>query len=124
MIHRHSLLLVFTLLLCCSKPMVLEPVPGWAYPTNPPQPPGKPAPAPKGPFHLETSKIFFTRPELTNLFSAPDWHPEDHPAMPEIVSHGRQPDVRACGYCHLQPATGARKTRDWRVCRSSTSSPR
>jgi len=86
--------------------MVLEPVPDWAYPTNPPQPPGKSAPAPHGPFHIETSKILFTRPELTNLFSAPDWHPEDHPAMPDIVAHGRQPDVRACGYCHLPTGNG------------------
>jgi cytochrome c553 len=101
------LLFVLTLLLCgCKPPMVLEPVPDWAYPTNPPPPPGQTAPAPQGPFHIATSKLFFTRPQLTNLFSAPDWRPEDHPAMPEIVSHGRQPEVRACGYCHLPTGSG------------------
>jgi len=36
----------------------------------------------------------------------PDWHPADHPAMPEIVSHGRKPDVFACGYCHLPNGLG------------------
>jgi cytochrome c553 len=86
--------------------MVLEPVPVWAYPTNPAQPPGQTAPVPQGPFHLETSKISFTRSELTNLFSAPDWRPEDHPAMPEVVSHGRSPEVRACAYCHLPTGNG------------------
>jgi cytochrome c553 len=86
--------------------MVLEPVPEWAYPTNPPPPPGQAPPAPQGPFHLETSKLSFTRPQLTNLFNAPDWHPEAHPAMPDIVSHGRQPEVRACAYCHLPTGNG------------------
>lgn len=85
--------------------MVLEPVPDWAYPTNPAPSTSQTVPEP-GPFHIKTSKLSFTRPELTNLFSAPDWNPEDHPAMPEIVSHGRQPDVRACGYCHLPTGNG------------------
>ncbi|MEO8130327.1 MAG: cytochrome C-binding protein, partial [Bryobacteraceae bacterium] len=106
MIRPLSLLLLLSLILCGCKPKVLEPVPSWAYPTNPAQPPGQAAPAPQGPFHIETSKLFFTRPELTNLFSAPDWRPEDHPAMPGVVSHGRQPDVRACGYCHLPTGNG------------------
>ena len=105
-IRSLPVLLLLNLLLCGCRPTVLEPVPDWAYPTNPAQPPGQTAPAPQGPFHIETSKLFFTRPELTNLFSAPDWHPEDHPAMPEIVSHGRRPDVRACAYCHLPTGNG------------------
>jgi cytochrome c553 len=86
--------------------MVLEPVPEWAYPTNPSQPPGQVPAAPQGPFQIATSKLSFTRPQLTNLFSAPDWHPEDHPAMPQVVSHGRQPEVRACAYCHLPTGNG------------------
>ncbi len=84
-------LLLLSLPLCGCKQMVLEPVPDWAYPINPAQPPGQTAPAaPQGPFHIGTSKLSFTRSELTNLFSAPDWRPEDHPAMPEIVAHGRK----------------------------------
>jgi len=99
--------LLLSLLLCGCKPFVLEPVPDWAYPTNPAPPSGQAAPvAPQGPFHIETSKLSFTRPELTNLFAAPDWRPEDHPALPEIVSHGRKPEVRACAYCHLPTGNG------------------
>ena len=26
--------------------------------------------------------------------------------MPEVVAHGRRPDVRACGYCHLPNGQG------------------
>ena len=99
--------LLLSLLLCGCKPFVLEPVPDWAYPTNPAPPSGQAAPvAPQGPFHIETSKLSFTRPELTNLFAAPDWRPEDHPALPEIVSHGRKPEVRDCAYCHLPTGNG------------------
>jgi cytochrome c553 len=106
-IRTQPLLLFLILLLtACSKPMILEPVPDWAYPTNPPPPPG-PAPAlTPGPFQIPNSKLSFTRAEVTNLFAAPDWRSEDHPPMPTVVAHGRKPDVRACGYCHLPTGNG------------------
>ena len=48
--------------------------------------------------------ITFTLPR--DLYSPPDWHPEDHPAMPDIVARGRNPGVFACGYCHLPNGQG------------------
>jgi cytochrome c553 len=39
-------------------------------------------------------------------FAAPDWHPESHPPMPEVVARGRKPAVLACGYCHRAEGTG------------------
>ncbi len=77
----------------------------WAYPTNPPQQ-SPPPPLPPGQLTLEGSKASFTWPELKNLFSAPDWHAEDHPPLPEVVAHGRKPAVRACAYCHLPTGNG------------------
>ncbi|MBY0505965.1 MAG: hypothetical protein K2X03_18760 [Bryobacteraceae bacterium] len=100
------LLFLFLVILSGCKRVVLEPVPAWAYPTNPPAPPGQAPPAPQGPFHLESTTVAFTRPQLTNLFSAPDWYPEGHPPMPEVVARGRRPDVAACGYCHLPTGNG------------------
>ena len=35
--------------------------------------------------------IFST--QIRDLFKAPDWHPTDHPFMPDIVSTGRKPGV-------------------------------
>ena len=86
--------------------MVLEPVPAWAYPTNPPPSPGAAPAVHQGPFQIPSSKLSFTRKELSNLFAAPDWHPDSHPPMPPIVSHGRAPEVRACAYCHLPTGNG------------------
>ena len=103
---NRTILVLLLITLCSCKRVVLEPVPSWAYPTNPPAAPSKATPPPQGPFHIESAKVTFTRPELTNLFSAPDWRPEDHPPMPEVVARGRRPDVAACGYCHLPTGNG------------------
>ena len=35
-----------------------------------------------------------------------DWYPDDHPKMPEIVAHGRKPDVLACPACHYTNGKG------------------
>jgi len=56
--------------------------------------------------HLEGSAASFTREQLDNLFSAPDWHPQSHAPMPPVVLHGRRPSVVACGYCHLPTGQG------------------
>lgn len=44
--------------------------------------------------------------QVRNLFLPPDWRPEDHPPMPNIVAFGRRPAVQACGYCHLPTGNG------------------
>jgi cytochrome c553 len=56
--------------------------------------------------HLPNSRLKFTGAQLHDLFFAPDWHPEMHSAMPEIVLHGRPPGTYACGYCHLPGGQG------------------
>lgn len=79
----------------------------WAYPVNPPAQANAQPPAPDTEqHHLPSSSKAFTRKQATDIFNPPDWFPEDHPAMPEVVAHGRRPDVRACGYCHLPNGQG------------------
>jgi cytochrome c553 len=48
----------------------------------------------------------FTVPEINDPFAPPDWYPNEHPPMPVVVSHGRKPDVRACGQCHMMHGLG------------------
>jgi cytochrome c553 len=48
----------------------------------------------------------WTLTQLRDLFFAPDWHPEEHPSMPEVVARGRKPDVYACGFCHRADGPG------------------
>ena len=81
----------------------------WAYPLNAPPAGRGGAPPPQPdltPRRVPGSTIEFTQPQLRDLFNVPDWHPDNHPAMPEVVAHGRKPDVRACGYCHLPNGQG------------------
>jgi cytochrome c553 len=77
--------------------------PAWAYPWVPDF---KIAPADDVPQHVPDSAASFTVKQERDLFFVPDWHPEDHPAMPDVVAHGRMPDVRACGSCHRAAGTG------------------
>jgi cytochrome c553 len=77
--------------------------PAWAYPWAP----DFKAPPDDGvPRHVTDSAAAFTITQERDLFFAPDWHPDDHPPMPDVVAHGRPPDVRACGSCHRTGGTG------------------
>jgi cytochrome c553 len=78
--------------------------PAWAYPVNAPD---LRESADDGTLrHVPNSTSSFTLTQLRDLFFAPDWHPEDHPRMPEIVARGRKPDVYACGVCHRADGPG------------------
>lgn len=78
--------------------------PHWAYPVNPP---GLAPAADDGTQHMVyDSAQRFTLTQIRDLFKAPDWHPQDHPAMPDVVAVGRKPNVYACGYCHLPNGAG------------------
>ncbi len=78
--------------------------PAWAYPVNPGG--GQRAADDGVPRRVPGSAITFSLTETRDLFNPPDWHPDGHPAMPQIVSNGRSPAVRACGYCHLPNGQG------------------
>jgi cytochrome c553 len=56
--------------------------------------------------HVPNSAASWTLTQVRDLFFAPDWHPEDHPRMPEVVARGRKPDVYACGVCHRADGPG------------------
>ena len=79
----------------------------WAYTLNAPAPPdGGTAPDPSEVLRVPGSSVTFMRSEMRDLFNPPDWHPGNHPPMPPVVAHGRAPDVRACGFCHLPNGQG------------------
>jgi cytochrome c553 len=84
-------------------------LPAWAY-AVPDPPPGGAAPTPPAPDptprQLPGSTLTFTRQQISDGFGPADWFPGDHPAMPELVAHGKRPDVRACGLCHYPNGKG------------------
>lgn len=81
-----------------------DPPPAWAYTIAAPD--YKP-PTDDGTLrHVPGASASWTLTRLRDLFFAPDWHPEEHPRLPEVVAHGRKPDVYACGFCHRAEGTG------------------
>jgi cytochrome c553 len=78
--------------------------PDWAFPvTDKVQPPLPPDDAPHT---VPGSDKSYTRKQIDDLFNPPDWYPDMHPPMPQIVAHGEGTTVRACGACHLPTGTG------------------
>ena len=84
--------------------------PDWAYNIAPAPAPGA-APAAPAPDdgtlrRLTGSSGAFTLTQVRDGFGPADWYPGDHPSMPDVVAHGRRPDVRACSLCHYPNGKG------------------
>jgi cytochrome c553 len=95
-----------------------DPPPPWAYGFAGPATAGGPAaaapaaaPAPSAAPDetartLPGSTARFTLAQIRDGFGPADWYPGDHPVMPDIVAHGKRPDVRACSLCHYPNGKG------------------
>jgi cytochrome c553 len=97
-----TIALVFT----ASVAIAADAPPAWAYAIPPAAPAATPAPPDTSIKHLPGSTLQFTRQQISDAFGPADWYPGDHPAMPDVVAHGRKPDVRACGLCHYPNGKG------------------
>ena len=83
--------------------------PAWAYAIPPAPPAGAPpaqAPPDTSMKSLPGTTLTFTRQQIANRFGPADWFPSDHPSLPDIVAHGKQPDAIACGLCHYPNGKG------------------
>jgi cytochrome c553 len=75
----------------------------WAYPVTPKSEPldsihQKQAPG---------SAKKYSQAQIDDPFNPPDWFPDEHPPMPQIVAHGGpKPAGRACAQCHLPTGDG------------------
>ena len=78
--------------------------PAWAYPITPPD--FKLPPDDGRLHHVPDSSAAFTASQIRDRFFTKDWHPSDHPPMPEIVAYGRKPNILACGHCHRADGSG------------------
>jgi cytochrome c553 len=89
--------------------------PAWAYgvPATPApaaanggQRAGGPRPPDTSLKRIPDSTRSFTIAQLRDFFNVADWFPDDHPPMPDVFVHGRPPDVRGCGMCHMPNGKG------------------
>ena len=85
-----------------AAPASVAPAPSAPVAANP-----APSAAPDStPRTIPGSAASFTLAQIRDGFGPADWFPGDHPAMPDVVAHGRKPDVRACGLCHYPNGKG------------------
>jgi cytochrome c553 len=76
--------------------------PDWAFPVaDKVQPPAKPDDQLKT---VAGSSKSYTQAQIDDLKNPPDWFPDMHPPMPDVVAHGTK--TFACGSCHLTVGTG------------------
>jgi len=73
----------------------------WAYPVPDKNPP---ASEDKGPKKLAGSSKSYTQAQIDDQFNPPDWFPEEHSPLPNVVQKGSQ--AQACGSCHLMSGMG------------------
>jgi cytochrome c553 len=122
--HVEVARIVLTFVFTAGVSVAADGPPAWAYGTPPAAAPGgNPPAAPAGPGgrgaqapqaapadaslkHLAGSSEGFTLARIRDGFGPADWYPGDHPQMPDIVAHGRRPDVRACSLCHYPNGKG------------------
>ena len=99
---------------CCltiamQTPEVAPDSPAWAYgvPNTPVQRPAGERPPPDTSLkHIPGSTQEMTLQHIRDYWDVGDWFPGDHPAMPAVVVHGRQPHVRGCAMCHMPNGKG------------------
>jgi len=109
--RRSFIALSLTVLTCASLVIAQDTSsksPDWAYgvPNTPPAAGGAPRQPDTSPKRIPDSTQAFTLAELRDFFHVADWFPNDHPPMPEVFVHGRAPDVRGCGMCHMPNGKG------------------
>jgi cytochrome c553 len=86
-----------------ASPAVAAELPQWAYPVAPPA--GSP-PDNTVQKSLAGSTKKYTAAQINDRFGPPDWYPEDHPPMPDVVAQGKKPNAPACDLCHLTNGAG------------------
>ena len=76
----------------------------WAFPMpDKTLPPGEDSDKPLQ--HVPGSTATSAEQQI-NPYNPPDWFPDEHPPMPEVVRHGRGGVVQACSYCHTAAGFG------------------
>ncbi|HYT77630.1 MAG TPA: c-type cytochrome [Vicinamibacterales bacterium] len=126
MLNRGAVFKTLTAIgLCCAVAALggvagaqMPASPAWAYglppadaaPATPARSPAAPAsgtsPADLSPKHIPGSPQTFTIAQIRDYWNVGDWFPDEHPPMPSVVVHGRQPHVRGCAMCHMPNGKG------------------
>ena len=59
-----------------------------------------------GSIHVPGSTKTYTQDEIDDIKNPPDWFPDEHAPMPQVVAHGADGGVLGCASCHLGSGLG------------------
>jgi cytochrome c553 len=99
---RHWSVIGLALLLSGAAAPPNDPPPPWAFVVSLPL---KTSPF-KGDVTVPGSALHIDAKVLDDPARQPDWFPQDHGKMPDVVAHGRPPKLLACALCHLPTGIG------------------
>jgi cytochrome c553 len=93
------------LLICLIYPAAAaENQPDWAFFTPDPNQPA--VSEDRAAKQVPGSKRTYTMAQIDDLKNPPDWFPNEHAPMPNVVAHGGQGMVLGCASCHLASGMG------------------
>ena len=92
------------LVLMPSAVIAADALPNWAFLSRAPG--GPESPEDKQPRHRPGSDKAYTQAQIDDIFNPPDWYPNEHPPLPQLVAHGKMPVVHGCAQCHLTTGRG------------------
>jgi cytochrome c553 len=75
----------------------------WAFPEPSPDFPSEDLTKVK---HLPGSSKSYTQGEIDNIYTPPDWYPEEHAPYPKVVAQGEGKATPGCASCHLASGSG------------------
>jgi cytochrome c553 len=107
-VFRFASVIVLAPMFSAGVSVAADGPPVWAYGTDPAAAAaaGKPSAPDASLRHLPGNSLEFTRAQIGDRFGPADWYPGDHPQMPDVVAHGRKPEVWACSLCHYPNGKG------------------
>jgi cytochrome c553 len=56
--------------------------------------------------HLPGSTKSYTQGQIDNIYTPPDWYPEEHAPFPSVVARGEGKATPGCASCHLASGSG------------------
>jgi hypothetical protein len=80
--------------------------PTWAFPVADATPPAGAEPS-SGPIKVPGSMKSYTQKEIDDLGNPPDWFPDEHAMVPQIVRSGAANKGFACASMPRRPPTGS-----------------
>src|ERR1700726_2593780 len=75
----------------------------WAFPEPSPDVPPEDNSVVK---HVPGSSKSYTQGQVDNIYTPPDWFPDEHPPFPKVVASGEGKATPGCASCHLASGSG------------------